>query len=305
MNNLEKQLLAEISDLHEIPSGAFSFRVNGKSQIINSTDEIIITKKTDKAGIDITVKADTKNKSMHIPVIISESGIKETVFNDFFIKDNSEILIVAGCGIHNNGKENSEHNGMHTFHIGKNCKVKYVEKHLGVGKNNKKDLSPTTSVLLSNNSTFEMETTQIGGVNNANRKTVASIGKNSKLLIKEKVLTTENEKTNSAFEISLDGENSSAEIISRVVAKDNSVQTFSSNLIGKNACFGRVECDGIILDNARIYSSPAISAENVNASLSHEAQIGKIASEQLIKLMTLGLTDKQAEEKIIEGYLKN
>lgn len=305
MNNLEKQLLAEISDLHEIPSGAFSFRVNGKSQIINSTDEIIITKKTDKAGIDITVKADTKNKSMHIPVIISESGIKETVFNDFFIKDNSEILIVAGCGIHNNGKENSEHNGMHTFHIGKNCKVKYVEKHLGVGKNNKKDLSPTTSVLLSNNSTFEMETTQIGGVNNANRKTVASIGKNSKLLIKEKVLTIENEKTNSAFEISLDGENSSAEIISRVVAKDNSVQTFSSNLIGKNACFGRVECDGIILDNARIYSSPAISAENVSASLSHEAQIGKIASEQLIKLMTLGLTDKQAEEKIIEGYLKN
>lgn len=305
MNNLEKQLLAEISDLHEIPSGAFSFRVNGKSQIINSTDEIIITKKTDKAGIDIIVKADTKNKSMHIPVIISESGIKETVFNDFFIKDNSEILIVAGCGIHNNGKENSEHNGMHTFHIGKNCKVKYVEKHLGVGKNNKKDLSPTTSVLLSNNSTFEMETTQIGGVNNANRKTVASIGKNSKLLIKEKVLTTENEKTNSAFEISLDGENSSAEIISRVVAKNNSAQTFSSNLIGKNACFGRVECDGIILDNARIYSSPAINAENVNASLSHEAQIGKIASEQLIKLMTLGLTDKQAEEKIIEGYLKN
>lgn len=305
MNNLEKNLLAEISDLHEIPSGAFSFRVNGKSQTINSTADIEIVKKADKAGIDITIKKGTKNKSMHIPVIITESGIKEIVYNDFYIKDNSEVLIVAGCGIHNNGKEDSEHNGVHTFHIGKNCKIKYVEKHLGVGKNSKKNLSPETSILLGENSSFEMETTQIGGVNLAVRKTTATLEKNAKLMVKEKILTTQNEITDTSFEIIFNGENSSGEVISRVVAKENSVQKFSSNLVGKNACYGRVECDGIILGDAKIYSLPAISAENVDASLSHEAQIGKIASEQLIKLMTLGLTQQQAEDKIIEGYLKN
>lgn len=302
MNEISQNLLYQIADLHEIPSGAFSFRENGKSVMINSTENIEIKKKKDKPGIDIFVKPNTKNQSLHIPVVITQSGINDLVYNDFFIADNCDILIVAGCGIHNSDKEVSQHNGVHQFFVGKNCKVKYVEKHLGIGSF-EKNLNPTTSVEISENSIFEMETTQIGGVDFADRKTFAKLANNAKLLIKEKILTTENQKAKTFFEVDLIGKDSKVEVISRTVAKDNSFQEFASNINGKNECFGRVECDGIVLDNAKIKSKPCVFAENVNASLTHEAQIGKIAGEQLIKLMSLGLSKAEAENTIIEGYL--
>lgn len=304
MDKIAKDLLLQIADLHEIPSGAFSFRENGKSVIINSTENIEIVKKTDKAGIDIYIKPNTKNQSLHIPVIITQGGINDLVYNDFHIADNCDILIVAGCGIHNEDKGASQHDGIHSFVIGKNSKVKYVERHLGVG-NNQKILNPTTFVDMGENSVFEMETTQIGGVDFASRKTFAKLYKNAKLLAKEKILTTDKQIAKTAFEVELLGENSTVEVVSRVVAKDSSYQEFSSNILGKNACFGRVECDGIILDNAKIKSNPSVFAENVNASLTHEAQIGKIAGDQLIKLMSLGLSKIDAENAIIAGYLGN
>lgn len=304
MDEIAKNLLFKIADLHEIPSGAFSFRENGKSVVINSTANIEIVKKQDKSGIDIFIKPNTKNQSLHIPVVITQGGVNDLVYNDFHIAENCDVLIVAGCGIHNADKTSSQHDGIHSFVIGKNSKVKYVERHLGIGSF-EKILNPTTMVEMSENAVFEMETTQIGGVSFASRKTTAKLGKNAKLLIKEKILTTENQTAKTAFDVELLGENSVVEVVSRVVAKDSSYQEFSSNILGKNACFGRVECDGIILGGAKIKSNPSVFAENVNASLTHEAQIGKIAGEQLIKLMSLGLSKTEAENTIIEGFLEN
>ena len=297
------ELLKEISNLHKIPQGAISVRENGKSTLMNSTADIEIIKKKKRSGIDIFVKPNVKNKSLHIPVIITENGVSDVVYNDFYIGENSELLIVAGCGIHiTEGK--SVHNGIHSFHLEKNAKVRYVERHLGVGAYEaEKILNPQTNIELKENAVLEMETLQIGGVSSSDRKTNAVLDKSSKLIIKEKILTTENQFAKSQFVAICEGENSKCEIVSRSVAKDNSRQEFFSNLIGENVCFGRVECDAILIDNAKIVSTPQITANSASAELAHEAQIGKIASEQLIKLQTLGLSEEEAENLIIEGYL--
>lgn len=302
MNKISKNLLLSVADLHEIPAGAVSFRENGESKVLNSTANIIITKKTDKIGIDVEIKKNTKNESLHIPVVITEGGINEVVYNNFEIGDNCKILIVAGCGVHTNGKESS-HNGIHSFKLGKNCNVKYVERHIGTG-NGTKILSPTTNIFLGENSVFEMQTIQISGVSFAERKTVANLEKNSKFLVKEKVLTESEQVASSKFLVNLNGKNSRCEIISRVVAKNSSKQTFESEIAGNNECYGRVECDGIVLDNSKISSVPSIKAMHKDAELSHEAQIGKIAGEQIIKLMSLGLGQSKAEQEIINGFLR-
>ena len=305
MNKIEKELLASIADLHKIPTGAFSLRENGQPKIKNSKSEIEIISKKDKPGIDIYVKPDVKNKSVHIPVIITSGGIKDLVYNDFYIGDNAEVTIVAGCGIHNATNDNSEHNGIHNFHLGKNCKVSYIEKHLGVGNGQgEKVLNPTTKITMKENSFFEMDTTQIGGVSHSVRNTKAKLFANAKLIIKEKVLTTNNQTAITKFDVDLIGENSSVDVISRSVAKDNSYQNFYSAVKGKNKCFGHVSCDGILANNSRIDSTPKIVCENVEATLVHEAAIGKIAGEQVVKLMTLGLTEQEAEDLIIKGFLK-
>lgn len=304
MNNIDKELLKQVADLHKTPQGSYSIRKNGESVAINSTSEIEITKKQNKNGIDIKVKKDVKNKSMHLPVIVTESGVNDVVYNDFYVGDNSEILIVAGCGIHNSGNESSSHNGIHTFHIGKNAKVKYVEKHLGLGEGSGgKILNPTTNIFMEEGSSLIMETLQLGGVTYSNRVTNAKLKEKATLLIKENILTTENQVALTKFKVNLVGENSSVNVISRSVAKDFSKQKFVSKIIGNQTCFGHVECDGIILDKAQIISIPEIEAKDVNASLVHEAAIGKIAGEQLTKLMTLGLTETEAEDLIIKGYL--
>ena len=305
MNNIEKDLLKSISDLHKIPQGAVSFRKNGKSEKLSSTAEIEIVKKTDKAGIDIIVKPNVKGKSLHLPVIITESGVTDLVYNDFYIGDNAEVTIVAGCGIHNAGDKTSEHNGIHSFHLGKGCKVTYLEKHLGVGNETSgKILNPVTKIDMKADSYFNLDTIQLGGVTSSVRKTTAKLQKNAKLVIKEKVLTTGEQVAKTNFDVVLAGENSSVEVVSRSVAKDSSYQNFYSCIKGKNKCFGHVACDGILTDKAKIDSTPKIVCENVEATLVHEAAIGKIAGEQLLKLMTLGLTEQEAEDLIIKGFLK-
>lgn len=303
MNNIDKKMLADIADLHGVPTGSYNIRKNGKSIGRVSDTDVEIVSKTNKDGIDIIVKSGIKNRSVHIPVIVTESGLKDMVYNDFYIGDNAEVLIVAGCGVHTTGNAESGHDGIHTFHIGKGAKVRYIEKHLGTGTTAKKILNPTTNIIMDRDSEFEMETIQIGGVTYSNRVTNAKLKSNAKLSIKEKILTTDSEEAITKFKVELLGEDSSVNVISRSVAKDNSKQKFVSKIIGKSSCFGHVECDGIILDHARIISIPEIDAADVNASLVHEAAIGKIAGEQMTKLMSLGLSETEAEDMIIKGYL--
>ncbi len=304
MNSVEQKLLEKIADIHKIPSGAFNLRKNGISEMRNSTKDIEIIPKKNKSGIDIIVKPNVKNKSVHIPVIITVGGLQDLVYNDFYIGHDSDVVIVAGCGIHNKTCKRSEHNGIHTFHIEENAKVKYIEKHVGEGNGSgDKILNPVTKIIMKKNSYMEMETLQLEGVTSTIRKTYAKLYDEATLHIQENILTTYNQKAKTIFKVDLIGQNSSVEVVSHSVAKDNSFQEFKSDIIGKNKCFGHVECDGIILDNARIISTPMIDALNNDASLVHEAAIGKIAGDELIKLMTLGLTKEEAENTIIQGFL--
>lgn len=305
MNEVDKELLKEIADMHSVPQGSFNIRKNGESIARNSTKDIEIVPKKDKSGIDIIVKEGVKNKSVHIPVIITVGNLNDLVYNDFYIGKDADVLIVAGCGIHNPTDQKSQHDGIHTFHLEENCKVRYIEKHLGVGKGQgDKVLNPTTVVEMKDGSDFEMETIQLGGVSYSNRKTNAFLGNDAKLVIKEKILTSDKQKAITTFNVVLKGKNSSVEVVSRSVAKGKSRQKFVSNLKGQNECFGHVECDGIILDNAQIESVPKIVAQNINATLIHEAAIGKIAGDQLVKLQTLGLCEEEAQNQIIKGFLK-
>ncbi len=306
LTDLEKELLAQIADLHKIPECSINIRKNGECELRKTSEDVNIVSKTDKPGIDIIVKDGVKGKSCHIPVIISKIGLTDNVYNDFFIGNNVDITIIAGCGISCSEKGKSEHNGIHRFFIGKNSKVKYIEKHLGIGdKNAEKNLSPTTEVILDKNSEFEMQTTQLGGVDLSKRKTIATLKANSTLIINEVIYTTDRQKCSTNFKVNLVGENSKVDVVSRSVAKDFSRQSFNSNVVGKNSCFGHVECDGIITDNAQISSTPKIEAKDVNALLVHEAMIGKISNDQIIKLMSLGLNKEQAEQEIINGFLRN
>ena len=305
MNNIDKDLLAQIADMHEVPQGVYNIRKNGESIARNSDEDIQIIPKQDKSGIDIIVKPNVKNKSIHIPVLVTAGEFNDLVYNDFYIGENADVYIVAGCGIHNSSDKRSEHDGIHSFHLSENCKVKYVEKHLGLGDGKGgKVLNPVTNIEMQNGSHFEMETIQLGGVTSSVRKTTAVLHDDTKLVIKEKILTTDKQLADTKFDVELLGKNSSVEVISRSVAKNKSKQRFVSNIIGKNECFGHVECDGILIDNAVIESTPKIVAKNVNATLVHEAAIGKIAGEQMTKLMSLGLSQTQAEALIIKGFLK-
>lgn len=303
MNSIERDLLLAVADLHQVPSGAYNIRQNGKAIDRHTTKDIDIVTKEDRAGIDIFVKSGTINQSLHIPVIITESGIKDMVYNDFYIGDNCDILIVAGCGIHNPSSEASEHNGIHSFHIGKNSKVRYVEKHIGSGATGDKILNPVTIINMEEQSQLTMETVQLGGVTYSDRDTKALLKDKAKLIIQEKIMTSQDQQAKTKFDVCLEGVDSSVDVISRSVARDNSYQSFYSKVTGNNRCFGHVECDAILMDNSHIVSTPEIDAKCVDATLVHEAAIGKIAGDQLIKLKTLGLTDKEAEDMIINGFL--
>ncbi|MBO5031382.1 MAG: SufD family Fe-S cluster assembly protein [Lachnospiraceae bacterium] len=305
MDEIQKTLLMQVADLHEVPAGAYNIRSNGESAGRRSTEHIEIVPKEDKPGIDIFIKPGTKKESVHIPVLMTQTGLKELVYNDFHIGEDCDVTIVAGCGIHNGGDKTSEHSGIHSFFIGKNAKVKYVEKHYGSGDGTgERVMNPETIVNMDEGSYMEMDTVQIKGVDSTERVTRAKLGKGAQLVIKEKLMTHGKQKATTNFYVDLDGEDSSTNVISRSVAKDTSEQTFYSHINGNNKCAGHSECDAIIMDNAVVRAIPEITANNIDASLIHEAAIGKIAGEQLIKLMTLGLTEAQAEEQIVNGFLK-
>ena len=305
MDKIEKALLKQIADLETIPVGAYNIRENGEGIAKNTTANIDIVTKKNKSGIDIIVKANTKNESVHIPVILTNVGFRDLVYNDFYIGENADVVIIAGCGIHNSTCETAEHDGIHSFHIEKGARVRYIEKHYGEGAGvGDRILNPETKINLCENAIMEMESVQIKGVTSTIRKTEANMEKGSRLIISERIMTTENQIAKTIFDVNLNGKDSSVHVASRSVAEDNSVQEFISNVKGNAKCFGHVECDAIIMGNAKVISDPKIEANNIEASLIHEAAIGKIAGEQLIKLMTLGLTEKEAEKQIINGFLK-
>ncbi len=304
MNNIDKRMLNAVADLHEIPQGAFSLRKNGESAEMRSSANIIIEPKKDKPGIDIIVKAGTKNESIHMPVIITKAGVNDLVYNDFYIEEDADVLIVAGCGIHNSGDQSSEHDGIHRFHIGKNAHIKYVEKHYGEG-DGKGDriLNPTTEIFMAENSFCEMESVQIKGVDSTKRDTFAKLEAGARLVILEKLMTHGDQVAHSDMVIELNGEDASSQIISRSVAKDNSEQIFYPRAVGNAKCKAHVQCDSIIMGNAHIRSIPEIAANHCEANIVHEAAIGRINNDQLLKLQTLGKTEEEAEEIIINCFL--
>ncbi len=305
MEKLDFAMLSKIADITALPSGsAYNIRKNGVGVERSSTENIEIIPKTDKAGIDIKIKPFTKAEKVHIPVIITEEGVNDVVYNDFYIGDNADVEIVAGCGIHNSGCSTSEHDGVHRFFIGKNARVKYVEKHYGEGKGEgKKILNPTTKVYMEENSYCEMEMVQIEGVDSTVRDTVAELKAGAKYVVTEKLMTHGNQHAESDMIINLNGEAASAQIISRSVAKDSSTQVFKPTAVGNAPCRAHVQCDSIIMDNAKISSVPAITANDASAQIVHEAAIGRINNDQLLKLMTFGMSEEEAENVIVQGFL--
>lgn len=305
LDSIQKQLLEEVADLHTVPEGAYNIRANGQMAARNTTANIDIITKEDKSGIDIKIKPGTKNESVHIPVVLSQSGIKETVYNDFYIGEDSDVTIVAGCGIDNCGNQDAQHDGVHRFFVGKNARIRYVEKHYGSGDGSgKRILNPVTEVYQEEGSYVDMEMVQIKGVDSTVRTTKAVLKEGASMVVHERLMTHGEQKATSIYEVELNGEGSSTDVISRSVAKDSSEQIFEASIIGNTVCAGHAECDAIIMDNAHVVAIPKLDANNVDAALIHEAAIGKIAGDQLIKLMTLGLTEAEAEEQIINGFLK-
>ena len=305
MDEIAKSLLREVAGLHEVPTGAYNIRANGKLDSRNTTANINIVTKTDEPGIDIIIAPGTKKESVHIPVIISETGLKDLVYNDFYVGEDADVTIIAGCGIHNCGDQESAHDGIHTFHLAKNSRVRYYEKHYGEGDGNGENImNPTTIVYLDEGAYLEMETTQIKGIDSTNRVTKCELKAGATFIVKEKIMTHGKQYAATDFDVELNGEGASTNVVSRSVAKGSSHQDFFSNIVGNSKCNGHSECDAIIMDDAVVAASPKLTAANIDASLIHEAAIGKIAGDQIIKLMTLGLTEEEAEEQIVNGFLK-
>lgn len=305
LDSVQRRILEEVADLHETPIGAYNIRANGQSAERATTANVDIVTKEDRSGIDVHILPHTRNESVHIPVVISESGIEEVVYNDFYVGEGADVVIVAGCGIHNCGDQDSSHNGIHRFFIARGARVKYVEKHYGEGDGNGKNImNPATEVYLEEDATMEMETVQIKGVDSTDRTMTATLAKGAKLIVRERLMTHGQQKAISYYRVDMNGEGCSCDLVSRSVAREESYQKFDSLIVGNAPCTGHTECDAIIMDQARVLAVPQLDANNIDASLIHEAAIGKIAGEQLIKLMTLGLSEAEAEEQIIQGFLK-
>ena len=305
MDKIEKDLLEQITGLHEVPQGAYNIRANGRGAGRRTTENIDIVTKTDKPGIDIYIKPGTKNESVHIPVLLSETGLQDLVYNDFYVGEGADVTIVAGCGIHNGGDGESRHDGIHTFHLAADARLRYVEKHYGQGDGNGQNvMNPTTVIELAERAHMEMETTQIRGVDSTVRVTRSTLADGASLRIRENLMTHGSQLAETDFSVDMNGEDCSADVVSRSVAKDTSRQVFRSCINGNNRCTGHTECDAIIMDEASVSAIPELTANHLDAALIHEAASGKIAGEQLIKLMTLGLTEQEAEEQIVSGFLK-
>jgi len=305
LNDLQWKILEEVADLHKTPEGAYNIRSDSQSAGRQSTANIEIVSKTDVSGLEIHIKPGTKKESVHIPVVLTKSGLKEVVYNDFFVGEDADVLIVAGCGIDNCGNQDSQHDGIHRFFVGKNAKVKYVEKHYGSGEGRgKRILNPQTEVYMEEGSSVTMEMVQIKGVDDTERTTIARLKSGAKLVVRERLMTHGVQKAYSKYDVVLEGEDAAADVVSRSVARDDSYQKFDAKITGNAKCHGHTECDSIIMDHGKILAVPALEANDIDATLVHEAAIGKIAGEQIIKLMTLGLTEQEAEEQIVNGFLR-
>lgn len=304
LTDTEKELLSSIANIHGMPKGAFNIRRDGELVERHSSAYVEISTKTDNPGIDIRIAPGTKGETVYIPVIVTQAGIKDVVYNTFYIGEDSDITIIAGCGIHNDGHAAAEHDGIHTFYCGANSHVKYVEKHYGEGEGTgERILNPVTNVVMEEGSTCEMELVQLRGVTSTVRDTNAELGADAKLVLTEKLLTHGSQTATSNMKIELKGAGSSVQVISRSVAQDDSVQVFNPLVIGETECRGHVQCDAIIMGNAKVKAIPGIEAASEDAMLVHEAAIGKIAGDQIVKLMTLGLTEEEAEQEILEDFL--
>ena len=304
LNSITEELLKEITDWDGIFTGAYSLREDGECISFRNSDHIRIVKKTDKPGIDIYISNEAVNETVYIPACVTKGDVHDLVYNDFHIQEGAFVTIVAGCGVHTDSDEGASHNGVHRFLMEKNSHVIYKEKHIGVGKGTgKRTIDPVTEAFLGDGAILEMETLQLRGVDETLRKTKARLDKNAKLIIHESILTDGKETAATEFSVDMDGEDSSVDLISRSVAKGDSHQQYHSDIRGNCKCYGHSECDAILADNGRVDASPALSANDLDAQLIHEAAIGKIAGEQIIKLMTLGLTEEEAEERIIQGFL--
>lgn len=305
MNKITKSLISIVSDLDGTPKGAYNIREDGECAARHSSENIDIVPKKDKSGIDIIIKPNTKGETVYIPALITHENVKDLVYNDFYIGEGSDIIISAGCGVHNDGCGTSEHNGIHRFFIGKNAHVLYLEKHVGTGEGEgKKVINPETYIEIEQDGYLEMDTVQIGGVDSTKRNCEAILKEGAKIVVKEKIMTDGEQFAETKFKVELNGEDSAANLVSRSVAKGNSHQRFISKIDGNTKCTGHSECDAIVMDNAIVSALPEVTANSVDASLIHEAAIGKIAGEQIIKLMTLGLTEEEAEARIIEGFME-
>lgn len=305
MDQIDARLLREIADLEKVPQGAYNIRKNGKLEGRSNSANIVIESKEDKPGIDIRIADNTRNESLHIPVIVTQAGFTDLVYNDFFVGENCNVDIVAGCGIHNTGCETAQHDGIHTFYIGKNSRVRYVEKHYGEGEGTgQRILNPQTVLYLEEGATVELETVQIRGVDSTKRYTRVELAAGAEAVVTERLLTHDNQYAESKMDVIMKGEGAKTQVISRSVAQDNSVQVFYPQVEGNAPCFGHVQCDSIIMGHAKVSSIPAIVANHMDAQLVHEAAIGKIAGDQILKLMTLGLTEEEAEQKILDGFLQ-
>lgn len=304
MNSVTKQLLKLVSDWQGDFSGAYNLRENGECAGRQSTEHVKITSKTDLPGLDIRILPGTKGETVSIPACVTHGDVDDLVYNDFYVGEGAEVTIVAGCGVHTENGEPARHNGVHRFFLEKNAHVKYLEKHVGTGGGaGLRTIDPVTTADLKEGAVLEMDTAQIGGVDRTLRKTTATLGKNAKLLIRERILTEYHQEAKTEFEVHMEGEGSATDLISRSVARGESHQAYRSRIIGNAPCTGHSECDAILADHGRVDAAPELSANHGDAALIHEAAIGKIAGEQILKLRTLGLTEKEAEEKIVEGFL--
>lgn len=304
IDQVTQSVLAQIDSEGFKQEGAYNLRYNGYSLCHGNTEHIKIEKKKDRQGIDVHISGDTKGEQVHIPVVVAVSGMTDEVYNDFYVEEGAEVTIIAGCGIHNSGCNDSRHDGIHTFHVGKNANVRYEEKHYGEGEGTgARILNPVTKIIMEENSVFTLDTAQIKGVDSTKRETEVIMGENAKLFVVEKLMTHDKQNAVSNMDVYLNGAGSSAQIISRSVAKGESGQIFHPKAIGNALCHAHIQCDSIIMDQARVCSIPEIDANHVDAAIIHEAAIGRINNEQLIKLNTFGLSEEAAEAVIIENFL--
>ena len=305
MNEITASLLAEISDFKSDFKGAYNIRENGQCVGRQSSEHIRIEPKSDKSGIDIFIDPFTKGERVYIPACVTRSSVSDLVYNDFFVGEGADVVIVAGCGVHADNEGEAKHNGIHRFFLGKGSRVLYQEKHLGTGKKEGfRRIDPITDAILDEDSCLEMDTVQLGGVDSTVRKTTAKLAARAKLVVRERLMTDGEDRAATDFAVEMNGEDSAVDLVSRSVARGNSYQEFRSAIYGNNRCTGHSECDAILADHGRVNASPALEASHLDAELIHEAAIGKIAGEQILKLQTLGLTEEEAEEKIISGFLK-